>query len=98
MGFRARLSESWRAFAQAFRSRELRRLQLAGAGSTLAVWAYSIAIAVYEPATLALAGGPAAVAEYRAGFYRYCAAHKLTWLALAARIGVAPSRPLWPQG
>jgi MFS family permease len=47
MGFRARLSESWRAFAQAFRSRELRRLQLAGAGSTLAVWAYSIAIAVY---------------------------------------------------
>jgi MFS family permease len=41
------LGESWRAFAQAFRSRELRRLQLAGAGSTLAVWAYSIAIAVY---------------------------------------------------
>ena len=47
MGIRARLGESWRAFAQAFRSRELRRLQLAGAGSTLAVWAYSIAIAVY---------------------------------------------------
>ncbi len=42
-----RLSESWAAFSQAFRSRELRRLQLAGAGSTLAVWAYSIAIAVY---------------------------------------------------
>jgi MFS family permease len=42
-----RLRESGRAFAHAFRSRELRRLQLAGAGSTLAVWAYSIAIAVY---------------------------------------------------
>jgi MFS family permease len=47
MGFWGRLGESWRAFAQAFRSRELRRLQLAGAGSTLAVWAYAIAIAVY---------------------------------------------------
>ena len=47
MGIRGRLGESWRAFAQAFRSRELRQLQLAGAGSTLAIWAYSIAIAVY---------------------------------------------------
>ena len=47
MGIQGRLGESWRAFAQAFRSRDLRRLQLAGAGSTLAVWAYSIAIAVY---------------------------------------------------
>ena len=46
-GIRDRLAESVRAFAHAFRSRELRRLQLAGAGSTLAVWAYSIAIAVY---------------------------------------------------
>ncbi len=44
---RGRIGESWRAFAQAFRSPELRRLQLAGVGSTLAVWAYSIAIAVY---------------------------------------------------
>jgi MFS family permease len=42
-----RLRESWEAFVQAFRSPALRRLQLAGAGSTLAVWAYSIAIAVY---------------------------------------------------
>src|SRR5581483_6762598 len=42
-----RLSESWRTFAQAFRSPALRRLQLAGAGSALAIWAYSIAIAVY---------------------------------------------------
>lgn len=47
MGMWGRLSESWHAFAAAFRSRELRRLQLAGAGSTLAVWIYSIAIAVY---------------------------------------------------
>lgn len=47
MGIRERLGESWRAFAQAFRSPALRRLQLAGAGSTLAVWANSIAIAVY---------------------------------------------------
>ena len=47
MGIRGRLGESFRAFAEAFRSPALRRLQLAGAGSTLAVWAYSIAIAVY---------------------------------------------------
>src|SRR3954471_13975987 len=47
MGIRGRLGESWRAFAQAFRSPTLRRLQLAGVGSTLAVWANSIAIAVY---------------------------------------------------
>jgi MFS family permease len=47
MGIRGRLAESWRAFAQAFRSPALRKLQLAGIGSTLAVWANSIAIAVY---------------------------------------------------
>ena len=47
MGIRGRLGESWRAFAQAFRSPVLRRLQIAGIGSTLAVWANSIAIAVY---------------------------------------------------
>jgi MFS family permease len=47
MGMWGRLSESWAAFAGAFRSRELRRLQLAGVGSTLAVWIYAIAIAVY---------------------------------------------------
>jgi MFS family permease len=47
MSIWGRFGESWRAFGQAFRSRELRRLQLAGVGSTLAVWAYSIAIAVY---------------------------------------------------
>jgi MFS family permease len=42
-----RLRQSWRSFAAAFRNRELRRLQLAGLGSTLAIWVYSIAIAVY---------------------------------------------------
>jgi MFS family permease len=47
MGIRGRLRESWNAFAQAFRSPVLRKLQLAGVGSTLAVWANSIAIAVY---------------------------------------------------
>jgi MFS family permease len=47
MGIRGHLTESWRAFAQAFRSPALRKLQLAGIGSTLAVWANSIAIAVY---------------------------------------------------
>jgi MFS family permease len=47
MGMRERLAESWRAFAQAFRSPSLRKLQLAGAGSTLAIWANSIAITVY---------------------------------------------------
>jgi MFS family permease len=47
MGIRGRLTESWNSFAQAFRSPALRRLQLAGAGSTLAIWANSIAIVVY---------------------------------------------------
>ncbi len=79
MGFRGRLGESWRAFAQAFRSRELRHLQLAGAGSTLAVWAYSIAIAVYAYR----ADGPKAV-----GFVLFArwslAAVFAPWLALFA--------------
>jgi MFS family permease len=42
-----RLRQSWQSFAAAFRNPELRRLQLAGLGSTLAIWVYSIAIAVY---------------------------------------------------
>jgi MFS family permease len=79
MGFRGRLGESWHAFAQAFRSRELRHLQLAGAGSTLAVWAYSIAIAVYAYR----ADGPKAV-----GFVLFArwslAAVFAPWLALLA--------------
>ncbi|MHB8469072.1 MAG: MFS transporter [Gaiellaceae bacterium] len=47
MTFRNQLAGSARAFVDAFSNRDLRRLQLAGAGSTLGVWAYSIAIAVY---------------------------------------------------
>jgi len=79
MGFRGRLGESWRAFAQAFRSRELRHLQLAGAGSTLAIWAYAIAIAVYAYR----ADGPKAVGIVL--FVRWSlAAVAAPWLALLA--------------
>lgn len=39
--------ESLRAFGAVFRNADLRRLQLAGIGSTLAVWAYSVGLAVY---------------------------------------------------
>jgi len=39
--------ESLRAFGAVFRNPNLRRLQLAGAGSTLGSWAYGVAIAVY---------------------------------------------------
>ena len=39
--------ESLRAFGAVFRNPNLRRLQLAGAGSTLGTWAYGVAIAVY---------------------------------------------------
>ena len=47
MAIGGRLRQSWQSFAAAFRNPELRRLQLAGLGSTLAIWVYSIAIAVY---------------------------------------------------
>jgi len=39
--------ESLHAFGAVFRNPSLRRLQLAGAGSTLGTWAYGVAIAVY---------------------------------------------------
>ena len=39
--------ESLRAFGAVFRNPNLRRLQLAGMGSTLGTWAYGVAIAVY---------------------------------------------------
>jgi MFS family permease len=39
--------ESLRAFGAVFRNRELRRLQLAGGGSTLGSWAYGVGLAVY---------------------------------------------------
>jgi MFS family permease len=42
-----RLSESVGAFRGAFSNPALRRLQLAGAGSVMGQWAYSVALAVY---------------------------------------------------
>jgi MFS family permease len=79
MGFRGRLGESWHAFAHAFKNRELRHLQLAGAGSTLAIWAYAIAIAVYAYR----ADGPKAVGIVL--FARWSlAAVAAPWLALLA--------------
>jgi MFS family permease len=42
-----RLAESQRAFVEMFANRELRSLQLAGVGSTLGIWAYGVAVAVY---------------------------------------------------
>jgi MFS family permease len=47
VALQGRLRQSWEAFGAAFRNPELRRLQLAGLGSTLSIWVYSIAIAVY---------------------------------------------------
>jgi MFS family permease len=42
-----RLRESAAAFADVFRNRNLRNLELAWAGSVLGAWAYTVAIAVY---------------------------------------------------
>ena len=42
-----RLAESQRAFVEMFANRDLRNLQLAGVGSTLGIWAYGVAVAVY---------------------------------------------------
>jgi MFS family permease len=44
---RQRLGESAAAFRGAFSNPALRRLQLAGAGSVMGQWAYSVALAVY---------------------------------------------------
>jgi MFS family permease len=44
---RQRLGESVAAFRGAFSNPALRRLQLAGAGSVMGQWAYSVALAVY---------------------------------------------------
>jgi MFS family permease len=46
-GLRARLAESAAAFRGNFANPELRRLQLAGMGSVMGQWAYSVAVAVY---------------------------------------------------
>jgi MFS family permease len=42
-----RVLESQRAFVEMFANRDLRNLQLAGVGSTLGIWAYGVAVAVY---------------------------------------------------
>ena len=54
---RERLGESLRAFRDVFRNPNLRRLELAGAGSIVGQWAYSIALAVFAFRS----GGAAAV-------------------------------------
>lgn len=46
-GLTGRLREASRAFADVFRNPDLRRLQLAWAGSITGQWAYSIAVSVY---------------------------------------------------
>jgi len=73
------LLESLRAFTLTFRNRELRRLQLAGIGSTLGTWAYLVALAVYAYH----AGGARAVGLI--AFVRWgLAAGVAPWLALVA--------------
>jgi MFS family permease len=46
-GLRAKLAESAAAFKGNFANPQLRRLQLAGMGSVMGTWAYSVAVAVY---------------------------------------------------
>jgi MFS family permease len=46
-GLREKLAESAAAFRGNFGNPQLRRLQLAGAGSVVGQWAYSVAVAVY---------------------------------------------------
>ena len=46
-GLKAQLAESAAAFAAVFRNRNLRRLELAWAGSVVGHWAYVIAVSVY---------------------------------------------------
>ena len=57
-GLRAKLAESAAAFRRNFENPQLRRLQLAGTGSVVGQWAYSIAVSVYAYE----AGGAKAVA------------------------------------
>jgi MFS family permease len=54
---REQVAQSLRAFADVFRNPNLRRLELAWAGSTIGYWSYGIALAVYAYQ----AGGAAAV-------------------------------------
>src|SRR3954447_21465197 len=69
--------ESLRAFGAVFQNRRLRRLQLAGAGSTLGGWAYGVALAV----SAYHAGGAGAVGLVY--FARFAAAAAFApWLAV----------------
>ncbi len=69
--------ESLRAFGAVFRNKRLRRLQLAGAGSTLGGWAYGVALAVFAYH----AGGARAVGLVY--FARFAAAAAFApWLAV----------------
>ena len=74
-----RLAQPLRAFAEMFGNAELRNLQLAGVGSTLGIWAYGIAIAVFAYG----AGGARAVGVLY--FVRWSLAGAFApWLALLA--------------
>lgn len=78
----SRASESLSAFSSSFSNPQLRRLQLAGAGSTLGSWAYGVALAVYAYH----AGGVRAVGLLL--FARWALAAALApWLALLADRG-----------
>ena len=46
-GLRARVAESTRSFGQVFANPDLRRLQLAWAGSLIGNWSYFVALAIY---------------------------------------------------
>ena len=46
-GLRARVADSTRSFAQVFANPDLRRLQLAWAGSLIGNWSYFVALAIY---------------------------------------------------
>jgi MFS family permease len=73
------VAQSLRAFGEVFANPQLRALQLAGIGSTLGIWAYSIGLAVYAYD----AGGATAVGLLF--FVRWgIAAVAAPWLALLA--------------
>ncbi len=76
------MTESLRAFATSFGNQQLRRVQLAGIGSTLGSWAYGVALAVYAYH----AGGARAVGLLL--FARWALAAALApWLGLLADRG-----------
>jgi len=71
--------DSFRAYGAVFRNRDLRRLQLAGIGSTLGTWAYGVGLAVFAFD----AGGARAVGLLYAARWGM-AAVAAPWLALLA--------------